>query len=66
MLSVIACWTLRGPRPRAQVHGSEGALFAMDDGLLLLAADGTDLAGRPARLRFCFRDATVCGVTSAA
>ena len=42
VLNVIACWTLRGPRPPAQVHGSEGALLAMDDGLLHLAADGTE------------------------
>ena len=42
VLNVIACWTLRGPRPPAQVHGSEGALFAMDDGLLHIAADGTE------------------------
>ena len=42
VLNVIACWTLRGPRPPAQVHGSEGALFALDDGLLLVAADGTE------------------------
>ena len=42
VLNVIACWTLRGPRPPAQVHGSEGALFAMEDGLLHISADGTE------------------------
>ena len=40
VLNVIACWTLRGPKPPTQVHGSDGALFATGDGLLMIDGNG--------------------------